>query len=50
MPWTKASFGEVWEVALSPSDYGSELAKRQCLIRRTTEKNGGGDEDAAGED
>ena len=36
---------EVWAVALCPSDYGAELAERQCCSR-TTKKNGGSDEDA----
>ena len=33
-------------MALSLSDFGSELAKRQCYSRRTIKKNGGSDEDA----
>ena len=48
MPKSKASFGEVWKVPLSLSFCGTELAKRDRGSRRTTEKDGGGDEDAAG--
>ena len=36
----------VWEVALSPSDHGAELANCQCCSRRTAENDGGVDEDA----
>ena len=47
MPYNKASLGEVWKVALSLSIGGTELAKRK-RGRRTTEKDGGSDEDATG--
>ena len=43
---SEATLGEVWEVALSPTDFGAEQAKNQCCSRRTTKKNGGCDEDA----
>ena len=39
-PW------EIREMALSPLDYETELAERQCGSRRTTKKDGGSDEDA----
>ena len=44
------TFGEGWEVAPSPSDFWGRIgrASRQCCSRRTTEKDGAGDEDAAG--
>ena len=43
-PQSEANLVEIWEVALSPSAAGAELAKYQCCSRRTTEKNGSGDE------
>ena len=48
MPQSKASVGECWQVALSLFDCGPELAERERGSRRTTEKDGGGDEDEAG--
>ena len=45
-PQSDENLGEVREVALFLSDYGAQLARRQCCSRRTTKKNGGRDEDA----
>ena len=47
-PQSKECFGEVWKVALSLSDCGTELAVRERGSRWTTEKDGDSDEDAAG--
>ena len=37
------------EVALSPVVIGAELAECQCCGRRTSKKNGGGDEECGSE-
>ena len=42
-PEARPAFGKVWKVALSLSDCGTELAKRERGSRRTTEKDGGGE-------
>ena len=47
-PQSKASFGEVWKVASSLSNCGTELAERHFSSMRTAEKGGGNDEVAAG--
>ena len=39
-PQNETSFGEVWEIALSLGDYGTELAWCQCSSRRIAEKDG----------
>ena len=44
----EANLEKIWEVALSPFAAGAELAMCQCCSRRTAEKDGGDDEDAAG--
>ena len=36
----ETSFGEVWKIALSPGDCGTELAWCQCCSRRIAEKDG----------
>ena len=46
-PEARPVLGEVWKVAPSLYDCGSELARRERGSRRTTEKDGGGEEDAA---
>ena len=47
MSQSVTNLGKMWEVALSLSGIGPELAKCQCCSRRTSKKNGGGDENAA---
>ena len=45
---SETNLGEVWEVALSPFTFGTELAMCQRCGGRTAEKDGGDGKDAAG--
>ena len=41
----RPNLGKIWEVTLSPFAIGAELAECQCCSRRTSKKNGDGDEE-----